>query len=354
VKPRPFTALAVVTVLALVVSIATYASYSRVAEVRVSGAALFPRLAGEAGRVATIVISQGNKTLTLARDKSGWSLADRGGYPAKPEKVRALLLRLAEAELVEAKTRVKERHSLLELEDPQGVDAKSRLVRLLDDKGAVVAEVILGKRRSDAFGSTRGGTYVRKPGEAQTWLANADIEAPIGVREWVQPAVIDIPATSIASLTVSIPGEEPLKIVRDAADKSKHALAAMPDGKKLKDSYTVGGIVRAVSSIDLDDVRRSPAAGQPGGQAGGQPGGQPGAKDDGVVALEADGGLAATLTLRKEGEDFWLSVEAKGADGEAKKTAEDIMHRVQGWEFKLPAGKAQAILKRRADLLEAS
>jgi Domain of unknown function (DUF4340) len=350
VKPRPFTALAVVTVLALVVSIATYASYSRVAEVRVSGAALFPRLAGEAGRVATIVITQGNKTLTLARDQSGWSLADRGGYPAKPDKVRALLIRLAEAELVEAKTRVKERYSLLELEDPQGVDAKSRLARLLDDKGAVVAEVILGKRRSDAFGSTRGGTYVRKPGEAQTWLANADIEAPIGVRDWVQPTVIDIPSTSIASLTVAIPGEEPLKIVRDAADHSKHALAAMPDGKKLKDSYTIGAIVRAASSIDLDDVRKSPAAGQPGGQ----PGGQASGKDDGVVALEADGGLAATLILRKEGEDYWLSVEAKGADGEAKKTAEDIMHRVQGWEFKLPSGKAQAILKRRADLLEAS
>jgi hypothetical protein len=342
VKPRPFTALAVITALALVVAVATYASYSRVSDVRVSGAALFPGLAGEASRVARIVVTQGNKTLALERGKDGWVLADRGGYPVKPDKVRALLIRLAEAELVEAKTRSKEHYSVLELEDPQGADAKSRLLRLLDDKGAAIAEVILGKRRSDAFGSTRGGTYVRKPGEAQSWLANAEIDAPIGVRDWVEPTILDIPTAKIASLTLTVAGEEPLKIVRDAADKTKHALAAMPDGKKLKDSYTVGAIVRAAGAIDLEDVRKSPVAGQEGGA------------EEGVVEIEGDGGLAATLHLRKEGEDHWLSVEAKGAEGEAKKTAEDIMHRTQGWEFKLSSGKAQAILKRRADLLEAS
>jgi hypothetical protein len=58
--------------------------------------------------------------------------------------------------------------------------------------------------------------------------------------------------------------------------------------------------------------------------------------------------------LRKQGEDYWLTVAAQGADGDAKKTAEDITRRTQGWEFKLPADKVTALLKRRADLLEAS
>jgi hypothetical protein len=339
VKPKAFAALAAVTVVMLVIAVTSYLSHSRVAEVRVSGAALVPGLAAEADRIAKITITQGAKTLTLARNKDGWSLEDRGGYPAKAEPVRALLLHLADAELVEPKTRSKERYSVLEVEDPQAVDAKSHLVRLLDDRGKAIAEVIVGKSRGEAFGSGRSGTYVRKPGDAQSWLANAEIAAPSEVRDWVQPSIVDIPTAKIASLAVMIPGEEALKIVRDANDSSKHVLAAMPDGKKLKDNFAIGGIVRAAGSLELDDVRRAATPPVPG---------------DNVAELEADGGLTVTLRLRKEGEDYWLTVEARGAEGEAKKTAEDITRRTQGWEFKLPAAKATALLKRRADLLQSS
>ena len=71
-----------------------------------------------------------------------------------------------------------------------------------------------------------------------------------------------------------------------------------------------------------------------------------------TAKLEADGGLAVILKLRKEGEDTWVSVAATGAEGDAKKTADEITARAQGWEFKVPAYKAQSILKRRADLFE--
>ena len=338
-KPKAFAALAAITLVMLIVAVATYVSQNRVSPVRVSGEALFPGLAGKADRIAKIVITQGNTTLTLARDKESWSLENRGGYPAKTETVRALLIGLAEAELVEAKTSSKERYSVLELEEPRDKDAKSRLVQLLDDKGNAIAEVVVGKKRSDAFGSSRGGAYVRRPGDAQSWLANADINAPMGARDWVQPSIIDIPSAKIASVDIAIVGEEPLKIVRDAGDASKHTLAAMPNGKKLKDNYAIDGIVRAAGSIELEDVRKA-ASSQ--------------SQDASTVLLEADGGLKVTLRLRKEGDDYWLSAEASGADGEAKKTAEDIMRRAQGWQFKVSTSKAQSILKRRADLFESS
>ncbi len=82
-------------------------------------------------------------------------LASHGNYPARAEVVRGLLVKMAEADLVEPKTNVKDRFALLELEDPAGKDAKSRLVRLLDAKGAVITEVIVGKKRVDAFGANR-------------------------------------------------------------------------------------------------------------------------------------------------------------------------------------------------------
>ena len=146
-------------------------------------------------------------------------------------------------------------------------------------------------------------------------------------------------AAKIAKVTIEVPGEEPLVIERDGTDANKHKLASIPDGKKLKEGAGIDGIVRAAGSIELEDVRK-PAAGA-GGEAG-------------TAKIEADGGLAVTLRLRKEGEDYWATLEAAGSDGEAKKTADEIAAKAQGWEFKIPAGKAQSILKRRADLVEAS
>jgi hypothetical protein len=338
-KPTSFAALAVVTVLAMVVAIATYGAQNRWSQAKVSGASLAPNLAAQAPRIARIELKQGDKTLTLARDKEAWTLADRGGYPVKADAVRALLVKLAQAELVESKTSNKERYAQLELEDPAAKDAKSRLLRVLDDKGAAIVEAIVGKKRFDAFGASKGGTYVRKPGDAQTWLSNAELDVSTAVRDWVQPGVLDLAAAKIAKVTIEIPGEEPLVIARDEKDAGKHALAGIPEGKKLKEGAGIDGIVRGVGSIELEDVRK-PAAAPPGGEAG-------------VAKIEADGGLAVTLRLRKEGEDYWLSLEATG-DGEAKKTADEIAAKAQGWEFKVPAAKAQAILKRRADLFEGS
>jgi hypothetical protein len=338
-KPTSFAALAVATVLVLAVAIAAYGTQNRWSQAKVSGASLFPNLPAQSPRIARIELKQGEKSLTLARDKEAWSLADRGGYPVKADAVRALLVKLAQAELVEGKTSNKERYAQLELEEPAGKDAKSRLVRIVDDKGAPIAEAIVGKKRFDAFGASKGGTYVRKPGDAQTWLSNADLDVSLALRDWVQPGLLDLAAAKIAKLTIEVPGEEPLVIERDGTDANKHKLASIPDGKKLKEGTGIDSIVRAVGSIELEDVRK-PAA-----TAG---------SEAGTARIEADGGLTVTLRLRKEGEDYWGTLEAAGSDGEAKKNADEIAAKAQGWEFKIPAGKAQSILKRRADLVEAS
>ena len=232
---------------------------------------------------------------------------------------------------------------MLEVEDPAGKDAKSRLVRLLDDKGAVLGEVIVGKKRFDAFGTNRSGTYVRRPGDPQSWLANADLDASIAIRDWVLPAVLEVPAAKISAVSIEIAGEPLLKIARDAAAGTapKFALAGEPAGKKLKDNGAADGIARAVSAIDMEDVRKAPAA-------------SPVDIKPSMVKIDADGGVSISLRFLKEADGTWLAITATGPEGDAKKTADEITRRTQGWEFKVPAVKAQAILKRRSDLYEGS
>jgi Domain of unknown function (DUF4340) len=335
-KPRTIAELGIVALVAIGVAAATYISQNRWSQAKVTGAPLFPGLASQGGKIARIELRQGDKKLALERKEQNWMLADRGGYPAKVEPVRTLLVRLAEAQLVEPKTRKSDRFGMLELEDAAAKDTKSREVRLLDQQGAVIAQAIIGKKRFDAFGASKSGTYVRWPDNAQAWLANADIEVSASVRDWVQPTLLDLEAAKIKAVTVEIPNEPALRIEREG-EGGKHKLMAIPEGKKLKQGADVDQVVRAVGSIELEDVRK------PEGAAG----------EVSTARLEADGGLTVTLRLRKDGEDTWLSLTATG-EGDAKKTADDIAARSKDWEFKISPAKATAILKRPADLFEAS
>ena len=75
------------------------------------------------------------------------------------------------------------------------------------------------------------------------------------------------PAAKIAKVTIEIPGEEPLVIARDGKDAGKHALAGIPEGKKLKEGAGIDGIVRAVGVDRAGGRAQACGAGTPGGEA---------------------------------------------------------------------------------------
>ena len=143
--------------------------------------ASFPSLAAQSARIAKIELKQGDKTLTLARDKEAWTLADRGGYPVKADAVRALLVKLAQAELVEGKTQQQGSLRPARAGGPGGQGRQVAPAAAARRQGrASIAEAVVGKKRFDAFGGSKSGTYVRKPGDAQTWLSNADLDVSAG------------------------------------------------------------------------------------------------------------------------------------------------------------------------------
>ena len=339
IKPKHFTVLAGVTIISVVLAAGLYASANRFSPGRVEGQLLVPALARDVNTVAAVEIAQGGKKLTVERSGEQWKLKERAGYPANAEKARALVLALASAEAIEPKTANKDRYSLLELEDPAAKDAKSRHVRVLDDKGKPLADVILGKSRGDAFGSGRGGFYVRRPSDAQTWLASGEPKATAEVRDWVQTGVFSTDTAKITRLTIEHPGEAPLVIEKGGDEKEKFKLAQIPEGKKLKQGAAVDPIPQAFSSIDLEDVRKLDAT--------------PAGDKVSVLTLESEGGPKVTFRLRREDDGAWLSLTAAG-NGDAKTAADDINAKATGWEYKIPTWKADAMAKRAADLFETS
>jgi len=381
--PKSFVNLAGIAAASALLALVTFAAGNQWGSGKTPGEKLVPTLADTIRQVKGLEIRQGEETVALESAQNGtWSLKSRGGYPVDVTKLRALLVGLAQAELVEPKTSKPDRYAALELEDPEQKGAKSRLLRLTGADGKALSEVVLGKRRPAGYGTGQtGGTYVRKPGNPQTWLSNVELDAPLATKDWVKTSVLALDTAKISRASIEIPGEPPLKLERpkapttpkdakadakdpkadpnakadapkaDAKDAkapewkhppfetAKLAFVGFPaDGKKLKDASAAETLARAVASIDLEDVRK-PAA-------------PPAVDGASIVKVESADGLAITLRLRKEGDANWLTITAAGGEGDAKKTAEEITARTQGWEFKIPAHKADAILKKRADLID--
>ncbi len=340
--PILFAGLTAAAAVSLLVAIIVYVSNNTWSSGEVAGERLFPGLAGKVNDIARIEVKQGGKELTIAAGDGGWGIAERGGYPAKVDKVRKLIVGLAGAELVEAKTRNKDRYPLLELEDPAGKAANSRLVRLIGKDGKALADVVLGKKRWDAFGSGRSGVYVRKLDDPQTWLTNADIETPLEAKMWVEQTFFQLDKTKMARVTLAPAGGEVMKIEREGAgkaDETKFTLSPMPENAKLKKGASIDSIPTAFARLDLEDVRKLTST--------------PAGDKVSTATIEADEGLKVTFRLRREKDGHWLSLETAGS-GTSEKTAADINGQAKGWEFKIPSWKAESLFKSKSDLFETS
>ena len=339
--PRLFTGLTFAAVGSLLLAAVVHTQADTWVSGTPSGAKLLPSLQRDMPRLAAITVKQGGQSVTLERKGEAWSLKDRGGYPVQGDRVRALLVKLADAEIVDRKTRNPERFNLLELEEPTLKDAKSRVVSMTDSAGKSLVDLIVGKRSVEQFAAGKGGTYVRRPGEKDTWLVSTEIDVNTAVNQWVDTTVFEAEIAKVKRVEINVAGEPQLVIEREAgkpANKDGYKLLGMPEGKKLKSEYALEDMVNAFARVELEDVRRpvAPPADAP-------------APNTASYATET--GAKFTLKVRSEGDQRWAVVEATG-EGDGKDVADKVNARTAGWEFRLPSWKYDQIFKKQADLVE--
>lgn len=335
-KPQNFVALLVVAALSLVVAVTAYVSTRPWTGSGGESEAMLPQLKSSADKVAAIEIDQGGKILKVVDKDGKWLIASQDDYPANVGAVRKLLVAASGATLVERKTAMKDRLGLLGLSDPKKPGASARLITFFDAQSSPIAEIVVGNSKSDAFGANKSGTYVRRAGEDQSWLANRPIEASSELHDWVKTRVVDVPTESIKTVAVEPAGQPAYGIDRDSDGKS-HKLAQMPAGKKLKFVNSVDEIVESISYVDFQNVRKAGGANDP--------------ASVGKVSFETDKGLKVDLDLKSDGKKAWVLITPSGT-GEGKKDAEAMATLVNGWEFAVPVAKITSLTKKEADLLE--
>ncbi|WP_026608951.1 DUF4340 domain-containing protein [Methylocaldum szegediense] len=195
----------------------------------------------------TVIAAEKKPVVTLVRGDQGWTIKEEGDYPANTGKLRELLLKIAGASLLEPKTENAERYPELGVEDVERQDASGVLLSF-DGLGKPV-QLIVGKisRQAD-------GTFVRRPGDKQSWLAKGALQVEREPEQWLDKALADIPSDRIAEVVLTRPSGKPLRLYKTAPDDKDYKVADIPSGRELKDASAVSALASTLSGLNLVDA----------------------------------------------------------------------------------------------------
>jgi hypothetical protein len=305
-----------------------------------SGTLVFPGLAPKLASAARIEITNQGKTLVIVRtgapgSKSpgagDWGLADRGNYPVQQDKLRELLTGLTELRITEARTADPALLEQLGVGDPASATSTADLVKLLDDKGGVLAQLIVGHRRVRTQGNVPESIYVRRPGENQSWLAEGRLPVDADPQLWLDRDIANIDNKQVASVVV----HRGATVLEFARDGGKVVLKAPADHPKL-DEYGLEDVFRSLETLTLTDVK--PAAQEPGEKVG-------------TATITLTDGTVVEVTVFAVAKapgapDIWTQYAVRGDSDAAKKLAA----RVQGWTYQVGAWKEKAFVPTLDDL----
>jgi hypothetical protein len=333
-------ALAGAAVVAAILAIGAVVAQPRVATTDSGGEIIFPGLLDRLqSDLKSVVIHHAGGTISLDRDGTVFRYRERANYPVDTDKVVNLVVNVARLSKLESKTNQPERYARLELQDPAEKGSPAKQVTLIDTSGKEMASIIVGKRKF-TLGGKEGGTYVRLPGNPQTWLALGDVNPGTAPRDWIDRTIADIPETAIKRVVVTTPKGE--RVVAARGDGDTFVIENLPRGVALESEFTAGEYGRILAGLQADDV-------VPADQI-------QFARDKTYSAVvETVEGSVITLEMTEVDGKNWVRISAKpaaglGTEGGATQTMAAINARGEGHVFEVPAYKV-AILKRTlADL----
>jgi hypothetical protein len=293
------------------------------------GTLVFPGLAAKLQGAKTIEILHQGQKLVLVQANGKWGIADRGGFPVQQDRLRELLTGLTELRITEARTSDPEQLARLGVEDPLPATANSNLLKVVDGSGGVLAELVVGHRRVRTQGNVPESIYIRRPAEAQAWLAEGRLPVDADPQLWFERDIANINHDKIASVHV-VRGETTLDFAREG---DRLVLTAPAEHPKL-DEYRVEEVGRALEMLTLSDVK--PASQQPGEKLG-------------TAEITTTDGMKITAQVFKTEKDIWAQFAATGA-GDAAGPAGVFQARVAGWAYQIGSWKEKSLVPMLADL----
>jgi hypothetical protein len=298
--PKAFVTLAAITLVAVFGAVFAVLSQPRSTPLQLLDEPAFPTLRENPDAVAKIIVTTPGGSITLVRETSErWAALERYGYPVDRGRVRELVVALADMRLIERKTAQPEFYDRLQVEDPGAENAKSHLVRLESEDGTVLAEAIIGKQRHRLTGTEPSGTYLRRPGEAASWLASGGVQIGEEIAAWLDDQIVDLNSRAIERIRIQPAGKPGYVVERDDPG-GELRMADLAAGEALKQDADLARLTGALSDARLEDVKPRDQLSWP--------------DEASQAQIETFDGLELTVRLAKIDDQYWATFDARAIE----------------------------------------
>jgi len=260
------------------------------------GELVFPGLLSRVDEVRRIHAVSGGETFTLAHDGERWTMPERDGYRAVPDKIHKLVVGAAGLERREPKTSDPERYPRLGLDDPAEEGSGSIRFTLEDETEGVLADFIIGNREASRIDLSLSEFYLREPDDSQSWLVEGKLSVSRDPVEWLEREVLRIDEVRVRAVRVRQADGGRLEVSRTRPGDEDFVLHDIPPGHEVESQWRVNDIGRGLANLRLRDVRR----------AAGEREGEPGFSAE----LLTFDGLRVEVETRREDDESWLRVRA--------------------------------------------
>jgi Domain of unknown function (DUF4340) len=296
-----------------------------------SGGLMFPGLAPRLQDATKIEITHQGKPLVIEKRPNGaWGVASMHDYPVQEAKLRGMLTGLTELRLSEARTSNPAEYSRLGVDDPNGAASTADLLRVLDKAGKPILAVIVGHRRVRSQANVPEEVYVRRPDEAQSWLAQGSLQVDADASLWLDRDVLNIASDRVAAVSAT---RAPDQVLTFAKVDGKFALTAPAEHPKLED-YKVDDVARGLEQLTFQAVKADADV------SGAEVGNAVFTTNDGLVVR------AGVLHVDK---DVWARFAVSGSD-KMKAEADRLNGRLAGWTYQIGSWKEKSLIPTMDDL----
>lgn len=251
---RSLTLLAGATLLVAVVAAITLHHGESAVQSTTGSGKLFPNLAASINDVATIELKRKDGVTTLSRTGESWGLAEKKGYPVDMAAVRKTLIGFCDLAGAEPKTDDPKSYAKLGVDEPGTEGSTGTLVTLKDGSGKELASLIVGKDHSSKNFSGPHQVYVRKPGEARSWLATGETDLKEKGADWLDKKILEVKRERIRAAEIRHADGEVVVIDRDKPETKDFTLHDIPEGKELSYPSAPSSIADALGYLNLEDV----------------------------------------------------------------------------------------------------
>lgn len=342
--PKAFYTLAAVTGVALVAAGAAIASqYGAYSIERPTDTTFFPDLSANRGEVAKLVLNTPRYDLELVRSGEGWVVASQGNYPVNPTQVMNLVDGLANLRPFEAKTTNPQLYSEVSVEDPEAEGASSSYLVADNAAGEPLGAMIVGKISNSIGFNPLGGTFVRKPGDDQVWLAEGRVGIPLTITDWF-PQIVHVSGPDLRRITIREGGQVVFEANKVDINLGRYEIVSVVNpgipGELIVNDTNIKQMGQGVVSTTFDQAR---AVGEVAF-----------ADTDRIVTFETAKTLTLSVQLHEQDGIVWARYTATAPEGsEGVAQAALITQRTAGFAFKLPQYRQNPLQLAVASLVEA-